>query len=145
VIATFVAIIDLAVLAGTPLDVYNHNWGTATYELAAGVAMTLALVWLRRGHVRRVGHIMTALFVLANIGGALDKGGLIAAEIAWQCAAIVVAVLVVGPRGALAWTLVACAGLAMQLGSFDARPWAGKAVALARPADYVLEVAALYP
>jgi HPt (histidine-containing phosphotransfer) domain-containing protein/PAS domain-containing protein/two-component sensor histidine kinase len=145
VLIAFVAILDVMILLGLPVNLAGGRWLAAFASLAGAAIATLALRWLRRGLVSLTGHLLTGLFVLTLMGIGSVKGGLAASEIAWQCAAIVFAVLVLGSRGALLWTLVACAGVVVAAYRFDASVFAGETgVTLARPAAYAFEVVLLY-
>jgi HPt (histidine-containing phosphotransfer) domain-containing protein len=144
VIITFVALLVAIVFILAPLDLLNHEWAAAGFEVGGAVIASFSLLRLKRGQVRLVGHLISALFVFVLLGGAIGKGGLVATEIPWQCAAIVFAVLVLGPRGALIWTLVASASLIFFARAFDPTVWHGNAVVLVRPTDYAVEMACLY-
>src|SRR5687767_2042365 len=92
VLIAFVAILDVMILLGLPVNLAGGRWLAAFASLAGAAIATLALRWLRRGLVSLTGHLLTGLFVLTLMGIGSVKGGLAASEIAWQCAAIVFAV-----------------------------------------------------
>src|SRR5688500_11099617 len=145
VLIVFVEIRDVMILLGLPVKLAGCRCLAAFASLAGAEIGIVALRGLRRGLVAVTGHLLTGLFVLTLMGIGSVKGGLAASEIAWQCAAIVFAVLVLGSRGALLWTLVACAGVVAAAYRFDASVFAGETgVTLARPAAYAFGVILLY-
>ncbi len=143
-IAVFVGLLSLSALVCAPYDASNGNWVMAIGELVAAAAACALLLGHRRGWVRFTGHAITGVMLVCLVAGAADKGGLIATELTWQCAAIIFAVLVVGARGAAAWTLAASITTIGYASIFDPSKVSLASAAVTEPLGYAFEMVILY-
>ena len=138
------AIIIASALACAPYDIARGSWPGGLAEVG-GAALSIGLVLLlRRGHVLLTGHISSGLVVSILLATASGKGGLVSTELTWEAAAIMLATLVLGSRGALVWTVIASLGLAYYAARFDPSWVAPREAALGEPAGYAFEVGLLY-
>lgn len=145
VLVALVAVFDAAMVLTVPFDAANHAWRAVMIQLGWGSIVATALILaLRRGRIAAMGHFVSAVLVL-NLGLIADeKGGLVATECAWQCAAIIFSTLVVGPRGSFVWTLVAMAELGIHARRFDPTSWHGRHVSFESVSDYAVDLGILY-
>lgn len=145
VLVALIAIFNVVLLTTTPIDVASGAWGAVALQIGSLVVVDLLLVRaLARGKVAAMGHFVSALLVVNLTLMAQEKGGLLATEVAWQCAAILFATLVVGPRGALAWTCAAIGSLAIHVHLFDPTQWHGRASSFVNKVGFGVDIALLY-
>lgn len=143
-VALFV-VFTLSMVATIPFDAANGAWVPVGIEVWWGSVVAFLLVKaLRRGKIKAMGHLATGVAVINLAIMAQSKGGLLASEIAWECAIIVFATLVVGARGAFVWTLVAMAALAFHVHRYDPTNWHGPPASFDNPVAFGIDVALLY-
>lgn len=145
VLVVLVAVFNVAMAIAVPFDAWSHAWGAVALQVGWGAFADVMLVQaLKRGRIAMMGHAVSGILVVNLTIIAQEKGGLVATEIAWQCAAILFSTLVLGPRGALLWTVMAMAALVVHVRTFDPTQWHGAAVSFTHPVAFGIDVAVLY-
>ncbi len=142
-VASFTVIVVVAIVICLPLDIAHGDWAAVGVMLGGGSLAFAMLPVLRRGYLRFTAHFNAGLFVFGLMAVAASKGGVIAPEISWLAAAVVFSVLVLGPRGAFVWTVVACIGIAAFAATSDPEPEGVVVPALDDPLAFAVDQSVL--